>query len=106
MELIGDFALQLPKTAIGDLIGVPEEDHDHIAESAAAMSPTFEFNPMAPDTLAAVNDAVLVLESYFRDLLRHKMKHPGEDHLSDLAAAVEAPDGMTEDEAIANAMLM
>ncbi len=106
MELIGDFALQLPKSAIGDLLGVPEEDHDSIAESAAKLSPTFEFLPMGAETLASVNESILVLEDYFRDLLAHKRKHPGEDHLTDLLAAIDAPDGMTEDEAISNAILM
>ena len=46
MELIGDFALRLPKSAIGDLLGIPEEAHDRIAESTATLSPTLEFLPM------------------------------------------------------------
>jgi len=105
IDLIADFAYPLPKSVIGAMLGIPDQDHEQIAGFAAALSPVLEFLPMADDTLAAANAATLAMESYFKTMLTEKRRNPTEDHLSDLAACIDAPDGLSEDEAVANAML-
>ncbi len=105
MDLIADYAYPLPKAVIGDMLGIPEADHERIADWAGALSPALEFLPMASDTLSAANAATLSLEDYFRELIARKRREPAEDHLSDLAAVIGATDGLSEAEAIANAIL-
>ncbi len=107
MDFVADFALPLPIRVIGQLLGVPESDQDHVGAVSHLLSPVLEFLPMDPKTTEAANKAVVELADYFRDLAAYKRASPGDDLLTQMIAAVDDNEDLLDDEElIANAILL
>ncbi|MGW1530534.1 cytochrome P450 family protein [Streptomyces sp. NPDC002159] len=92
VDLISALAYPLPFNVICDLIGIPEEDRaDFRAWTPPAISPgMFSFEEYRV--------AVTSMLEYSRSLIRSKRKAPQDDLLSDLIAARDHDDSLTEDE--------
>ena len=106
MDFVTDFAYPFPLRVIGSILGVPEADHEKIGEYATALNPVLEFLPMAPDVLAKANVAVEALAEYFTALATERRRAPTDDLFSALVHAAEDGDSLTNDELIANAILL
>ena len=106
MDFIHDFTLPFPLRVIGTILGIPEEDHDTIGAHATALNPVLEFLPMAPDVLAKANNAVELLAEYFADLAAKRRAKPTDDLFSALVHATEDGDTLSNEELIANAILL
>ncbi len=108
MDLVADFAKPFPTRVIGELLGVPEADQLRIGDVADTLNPVLEFLPMAPDTLARANEAVLELADYFRHLADAKRADPADDLYTAMVEAADSDDegGLDATELIANAILM
>jgi cytochrome P450 len=89
INLLRDFAHQLPSLVISELLGVPPEDRDRLTDWSDAVSPLLGVS--VPD--AAKARAVAAAEefhAYLGALLDDRRKHPGDDLLSALLVAEEA----------------
>ncbi len=89
IDLLHEFAHQLPSLVISELLGVPPEDRDRLTDWSDAVSPLLGVS--IPDAIKA--RAIAAAEdfhAYLGTLLDERRKQPGEDLLSALLAAEEA----------------
>jgi cytochrome P450 len=98
MDLVKDFAYQLPVRVVGAMLGVPDRDHvrfmhwmDELAMFLGNASSTVEIARRAKEALEA-------LTNYFRELTPKRRKHPGKDLMSILIAAEEEGEVLSEEE--------
>ena len=89
-DLVAEYAAPLPITVICDLLGVPEE----IRTDFRAWTDTI-LAPPGPDEARAAIGAML---QFFGDLIKSKRSTPGDDLVSDLIAARDDADRLTDDE--------
>ena len=106
MDFVSEFALPFPLRVIGSMLGIPDADHAAIGEHATALNPVLEFLPMSPDVLATANHAVEVLAEYFVKLAEERRRNPTDDLFSALVHATEDGDTLSNEELIANAILL
>ncbi|MFD5412834.1 cytochrome P450 [Streptomyces nojiriensis] len=109
IDLVDQFSYPFPVTVICRLLGVPPADeprfHDWADTIAASLDPDPDADPGERPKAAA--DAQMELGMYLAGLIGERRKEPGEDMLSQLAAATDEPDGsMSELEAISTAALL
>jgi cytochrome P450/class 3 adenylate cyclase/tetratricopeptide (TPR) repeat protein len=108
MDVIADLAYPLPVTVICELLGAPPEDADTMRQWTADITRSL-------DALGLHSDREIVkrgraarhsLGEYFRGLLPERRAHPRADLLSQLLAAEEQGDKLSEDELIATCVLI
>ncbi|MFA7761743.1 cytochrome P450 [Streptomyces sp. NRRL S-448] len=109
IDLVDQFSYPFPVTVICRLLGVPHEDeprfHGWADTIAASLDPDPDADPGEKSKGAA--DAQMELGMYLAGLIEERRKDPGEDMLSQLAAATEEADGsMSTLEAISTAALL
>jgi cytochrome P450 len=99
VDLLASFAFPLPITVICELLGVPTADRDDFRTwSATAVSDT------APLELSQAHAGALI--RYFTVLLAAKRHEPADDLLSDLIAAPDDGDRLSENELVSMAFLL
>jgi cytochrome P450 len=99
VDLLGTFCFPLPVTVIGELLGVPAEDHDRFrAWSAMAVSSVGD--------PADYQAAALAMLEYFGALIAAKRAAPADDLLSALIQAQDAGDRLSETELLAMIFLL
>ncbi|MGH7961560.1 MAG: cytochrome P450 [Candidatus Binatia bacterium] len=105
IDLIADLAYPLPVIVIADLLGVPAEDRfkfrNWSRDLASAIDPI-----LIPETVERASWAMGELEDYFRTLIVKRRGDLRNDLLSALIAAEEQGDRLSEDEMLANAILL
>lgn len=106
MDFVSDFALPFPLRVIGSMLGIPDSDHAEIGSYATDLNPVLEFLPMSPEVLAKANHAVEVLADYFLKMAEERRKAPTNDLFSALVHATEDGDILSNEELIANAILL
>src|SRR5262245_3178459 len=103
-DAIRDLALPLPFFVIADLIGVPREDRQQVkawsTDFAVALS-TFD-----SDIADKVNTSLQAFGDYLRPIVTRLRAAPEPNLLSELVAAEEQGDRLSEDELFATAMLL
>ena len=105
MDLHDDFAEPLPVIVIAELLGVPEADRVQLRPWSAAIVKMYEMGP-SDAQVAAAELAAQEFSDYFRALARDRKRHPGEDLISGMVQAEENGDTLTEDELVANCILL
>lgn len=111
MEVVSQLAYPLPVRIISELLGVPVEDHPRFAGWSArlahSLQPDFALDPEAAkakaDAAAVAGDEFAV---YFRELIATRRAQPTEDLLSEMIAAEDNGERLTEDELIATCVLL
>jgi len=89
LDLLHDFAHQLPSLVISELLGVPAADRDRLTAWSDEVSPLLGVSVPAEAKALAVA-AAEEFHAYLGALLDERRKHPGDDLLSALLAAEEA----------------
>jgi cytochrome P450 len=90
VDLMEAFARPLPLTVIGDLIGLPREDHGLVMGwSLEIVRGTDPDILQAPESLARRADAMREFEAYFAELLERRRQDPRDDILTGLCQAQE-----------------
>ncbi|WNV83183.1 cytochrome P450 [Umezawaea sp. Da 62-37] len=97
VDLVSEFAFELPVTVICELMGVPVSDREPFRAWTADLMEDH------PDVVGPANDA---MAAYFAELIATKRRTPGHDLLSALATSSEATDGLTDDELIGTCFLL
>jgi cytochrome P450 PksS len=100
MELIGEFALPVPLTIIGRILGVPEEDEAKFGRWAKAFLSISTRNPL----FALLS--ILRFINYPRTLIKLRRAQPKDDLISALVKAREGNDHLTDDEIVAMIVLL
>ncbi len=95
MDLIADFALPLPLTMIGRILGVPEEDNPKFHRGMKAfVSVGTNRNPL-------IIPSLMQFIGYIKKLTKERQAHPKDDLITALVQAKEGNDQLTDDEVLA-----
>ncbi|AEH08432.1 MULTISPECIES: cytochrome P450 [Protofrankia] len=88
VDLMEAFARPLPLTVIGDLLGIPPEDHPAVQKwSLEIVRGTDPDILQSPESLARRPEAMREFEAYFAALLARRRENPRDDMLSGMCAA-------------------
>jgi unspecific monooxygenase len=105
MDLHDDFAEPLPVIVIAELLGVPEADRPKLRPWSAAIVKMYELGP-SDEHIAAAEVAAREFSDYVRALARERKRVPGDDLISAMVQAEENGDTLSEDELVANCILL
>jgi cytochrome P450 len=102
-DLVADFALPLPVTVIGELLGVPEADRDRFRRWTDEMlDRPFDVRSDLPRVEAARRR----MHGYLAELVASKRTAPGDDVLSALVEVTDAGERLDEQELLAMTFLL
>jgi cytochrome P450 len=105
-DLIRDFAYPLPVTVIGDLLGVPPEDHEQLKTWSDELA---TFVGSALTTAGKYERAargVAEMHEYFARLVARRRAVPADDLVTALVTAQERGDPLSPDELVASCVLL
>lgn len=98
-DFVAAFAKPYPARIIAELMGAPLDDADKLGDWANLIQG--QFDPLKVSTmLPALERAAEQFVDYTRALIAARRNQPGEDLISDLIAAEEEGDRLTEEECI------
>ena len=106
VDVMPELALKLPITVIGEMLGVPQEDHAALLPPIKILIRSLATFEADLDEFSENYEASGVIDDYFKALVAHKRTHPGDDMLTDLVHAEEEGDRLTEPELLATIMLL
>ncbi|MFF4186764.1 cytochrome P450 [Streptomyces sp. NPDC001691] len=98
VDLVAAFAQPLPVALIGDILAVPEPDRHAFSGWVTTM-----MDPAGPQDLVA---AIGHIHRFLLDLVAARRAEPGDDLLSELIAARDEGDRLSEDELVSLAFLI
>jgi cytochrome P450 len=105
MELMAALAYPLPVLVICELLGVPAKDREIFkawsGDLARILDPI-----LTPDIVEHGNAVIASMADYFHDLITQLRKNPQGNLLDALIAAEERGDRLSEDELLANCILL
>ena len=90
MEVIRDFAYDIPMSVILELIGAPDLDRDKIKEWSEAIGVFFFIKADEPRRREIACEGITSLVEYITPLIQQRRDHPGIDLISLLISAEEA----------------
>lgn len=90
MEVIRDFAYDIPMSVILELIGAPDLDRDKIKEWSEAIGVFFFIKADEPRRREIACEGINSLVEYITPLIQQRRDHPGIDLISLLISAEEA----------------
>jgi len=102
-DFVTGFAIPLPVTVIGELLGIPAADRPMFAGLARDWSAVLDV--LSPQAVDRADDAATVIAEYLADLAERRREQPGEDLISAMAAA-GGGDQLTADELVTMAALL
>ncbi|MBB4763223.1 cytochrome P450 [Amorphoplanes digitatis] len=103
MDVVSDLAYPLPANVIAELLGMPVTDREQLQAWSRDILPVFGSDDVAQ--LRQAQRSMLEMHDYLRVIAAERRRTPGEDVLSAFMAA-EAAGLVTEDEAVANCVLL
>jgi cytochrome P450 len=99
MEVLADFAGDLPLWSMCRFIGIDEEDRQRIGAFLVGTEEGFT-SPMTPDRRQRVETAITALNDYVGGMIDQQRKHPKDNLVGMLLAKQAEPDGPTDDEVL------
>lgn len=108
MDLIEEFAYPIPVIVICEMLGVPVEDHERFKGWGLDIARGLDAVMLPPNSEVGARSGASrrALAEYFRGLIAERRASPRDDMLSDLIAAEEAGDTLSEDELLATCILL
>jgi cytochrome P450 len=104
-DLVETLAFPLPFEVISAMLGMPPTDRDRVRELSGALVLTLE--PVVDaEALKLITEASTELASLVRQLIERKRAEPGDDLLTALIAAESDGDRLTDEELIAQVVLL
>lgn len=104
-DVIGAYAEPLPVLVIAELLGVPTSLAPDLRDWSQAIVRMYEPSP-SDTVVAAAVQAADAFAACVRELARERAERPADDLLSDLVAAREGAQRLSEDEVVASAVLL
>jgi cytochrome P450 len=105
-DLVRDYAVPLPVEIICRLLDIPSAHGIELGHAATRLVASLDFSPVDDATMAAANEAATTLDRYFREVVHQRRQHIGDDLISALVSVHENGATLTDDEIVANAVLM
>ncbi len=106
-DIMPPYALRIPASVMGDLLGVEPALHTKLKRWADLITGgVTTVRPDEEDRKQLARDAVKELRAYFGDLWERRSREPGEDMVSDLARARVDGEALTRDEVVAFCALL
>lgn len=106
VDLIREFALQLPAFVIMDLLDVPRDRLDDFKDWSDDMAVFIGGARNATDKYARAARGCQKMSSYFRDLVAERRRDPRPSFLMDLIEAQDEGDSLSDDELVATCILV
>jgi cytochrome P450 len=106
MDVIADLADPLPAIVTAELLGVPTSDWRQLTSWSTDFAEALGNFQHNPDHSAQVLQSLDEMCAYFRTAIREHQAHPREDLISALLSAVVDGDRLTEEEAVANSIML
>ncbi|MFT4188072.1 MAG: cytochrome P450 [Aeromicrobium sp.] len=104
-DLLADFAEPLPVFVIADLLGFPRDDHVSLRAWSQAIVRMYE--PAVDEaTRRAAARASVKFADYVRAVVEERRGNPGEDLVTDLIAARDEGEKLSDDELVATVVLL
>jgi cytochrome P450 PksS len=101
MDVIADFALPLPLTIIGRILGVPAQDHQKFHRWTKTL-----ISGGTNRNLLVLIPSVMRFMGYLKKLIKERRAHPKDDLVTALVQAKEGSDQLSEDEILAMIVLL
>jgi hypothetical protein len=105
IDLVQDLALPLPIMVIGELLGIPRADRGRCRAWTDWIGHVID-PIVTPDMQAAMNRAATEFSGYLAEQVRLRRADPGPDLLSAMVRVEESGERLTDDEIIANVLLL
>lgn len=105
VDLIDELAFPLPFAVISEMLGTPPTDHVRLRELSGTLVRSLEVNT-DPEVLRAISAADVELTGMMRDIIAWKRDNPADDLLTALIAAEHDGDQLTDDELVAQVLLL
>jgi hypothetical protein len=105
VDLLDVLGFPLPVAVIGELVGVPAEDHPRFRSLVRTAASSLELFADL-DVLRAADAALAEMTTYFEALVEDRRVAPRDDLLSALIAVEDDGDTLRRDELIANVILL
>jgi cytochrome P450 len=103
MDVVRDLAYPLPANVIAELLGMPTTDREQLQAWSRDILPIFGNGDLAQ--MRQAQRSMLEMHDYLRTIAAERRRDPRDDVLSMFMAA-EAEGAVTEDEAVANCVLL
>jgi cytochrome P450 len=105
VDIAAAFATRLPVAVVGDLFGLPAEDAERCYSWGRQAFGVLSIAATGPERLRGQQSLTRLME-FFRDALDARRAGPRGDVLTEIALLAKADGGLTEDECVANAVLL
>ncbi len=105
-DLVSEFNYPLPVAVICALLDLGLQDRAWLARQTSALLAVLELRTLSGEELTAADEAADAFEAFFRAELKQRRMRRGPDLMSRLLEAEQGDDGLTEDEIIANLVLL
>lgn len=105
-DLVAEFAQPLPIRVICALLDIQMDDSREFQQATQDFVKVFELAPLSRADLDAANRAIMRMQDYFREICRERRLAPGQDLISRLLQAEEGDQKLSEEEIIANIILL
>ena len=106
VDFLGQFAFNLPVIVIAEFLGVPPEARHQVREWSEDLAAVIFVQGEASERMARGQKAMANLVDFLRPIVRARRTDPRDDLLTGMIQAEERGDFLSEDEVIANAVLM
>ncbi|MET8547884.1 cytochrome P450 [Micromonospora zamorensis] len=107
VDFVEDFAYPVPALVMAEFIGIPPGELAWYRERVEWIDEFLDVAGKTPERLAAANTAAEELRVFYRELLAHRRKVPGDDLLSGLVEALDSGEvELTEEELVSNLIVL
>jgi cytochrome P450 len=106
MDVISSLAYPLPAIVIGELLGVPPEDRERFIQWSSDFGGFLDSSSLTPQEAFSALQGVADFMEYFRGIIALRRSAPRDDLLQAMLTARERDDVLTEDELLANLVLL
>jgi cytochrome P450 len=103
MDVVKELAYPLPANIIAEMFGMPTSDREQLQAWSRQIGAVFR--NAGAEQLRVSQDNVLAMQDYLRDIVAGRRAHPRDDLISMFTAA-ERDGVVTEDEIVANCVLL
>jgi cytochrome P450 len=106
MDVVSEFAYDLPFQVIARVLGIPSSDVPVIAQHSWDFARGSELSAVENDRTRRADSAALAFRDYFEHLIAKRRDDLGDDVLSALVAAEDDGTRLTRDEVVATSVLL
>ena len=105
MDAVWDFGFIIPVSVIADILGVPQQDRDHIKEWSDKLGQLFFIRANDPKRRETAYEGLKALVEYMEALVRERRARPRDDFISTLLT-LQGPEGVFPEEVVPTCILL